>query len=53
MPVPPDPEAVAVPFAPPLQLVFVELIVTLTAVGSVIVTDSVSEHPLASVAVTV
>jgi hypothetical protein len=52
--VPPEPDAVADPSEPPLQLTLVEeLMLAVTAVGSVIVTDTVSSHPLASVTVTV
>ena len=47
------PAAVAVPSLPPLQLTLVEDMLTDNAVGSVIVTVSVSVHPLPSVAVTV
>ena len=54
VPVPPVAEAVAEPSLPPLQLTFVGVpMEATTAVGSVIVTDSVSVHPLASVTVTV
>ena len=54
VPVPPDPDAVADPSFPPLQLTLVGVpIETDTAVGSVIVTSSVSVHPFASVIVTV
>jgi hypothetical protein len=55
VPVPPVAEAVADPSLPPLQLTLVdEVIDTLTEVaGSVMVTVSVSSHPLASVTVTV
>ena len=53
VPVPPDPDAVAVPSAAPLQPALVEEMLTATAVGSAMVTSSVSVHPFASVAVTV
>ena len=52
--VPPLPPAVADPFVPPLQLTFVlALIVEVTAVGCVIVTDAVAEHEFKSLTVTV
>ncbi len=53
--VPPLPEAVAEPVDCPKQLTFTivpELIVAVTAVGCVIVTDAVAVQPLASVVVT-
>ena len=53
MPVPPLPVAVAVPLEPPLQLTFVEVMLTVTAVGCVMVTLVVAVQELASVAVTV
>ena len=52
--VPPLPPAVADPFVPPLQLTFVlALIVAVTAVGSIIVTEAVAEHEFKSLTVTV
>ena len=52
--VPPDPLAVADPLLPPLQLTFVwDEMLAVTAVGSVMVTVSVSSQPFASVTVTV
>ena len=53
MPEPPVPEAAADPSLPPLQLTLEVVKVAETAFGSVIVTSSVSVHPLASVVVTV
>ena len=50
---PPPGLAVSVPFAAPLQVMFVSVIVTLSAVGAVIVTEAVAVHELASTTVTV
>ena len=54
VPVPPVADELAVPLVPPLQLMLVLVMLATTAVaGSVMVTASVSVHPLASVTVTV
>ena len=44
---------VALPVDPPLQATFVVVVVVVSAAGSVIVTGTVIEHPLASVTVNV
>ena len=53
-PVPPLPAAVAWPFVPPLQLtLMLELMLAVTAVGSVRITEAVSQQLLSSQIVTI
>jgi len=51
--VPPDAVIVPTPLAPPLHVTFVTALLTVIAMGWVIVTVVVAAHPLASVTVTV